>query len=802
MNTVLRLVPAVRYFKPAALALCVALSCQAQAQTSTVTGIVMNAQGQPVANAKVHVHGRQQYVYTNDKGEFQIQSPADARLHIAAKGYGDEFVTVNQQPLAVTLNSGGLERMTVSASGLHHYDLDMAHPVSVMSGEDLSRHTEATIGETLKTLPGVHSNYYGPVAASPVIRGLDGPRVKLLSNGMDTGDVSRVGPDHAISADAITTEQIEVLRGPATLLYGSGAIGGVVNIVDNRVPRQLRSPQTVVDARFNNVADEKTYALAHDGAIEQFAWHFDGFDRSSNNYEVPEFVNDEGEKLKVLENSALDNQALNLGASWVGSQGLFGVSIGHIDSQYGIPGHHAHDEEHEHEDEAADEHGAESGVYADLKQDRLSYTGELYNPFKGIETLSLSGAYTDYQHIEMDAGLPGTTFKNKSFENRFSAEHSDLLGWHGLVGVHYQHNDYKAFGVEAFTPDAKTSSLALFVLEERTFGEFSAQLGARLERSKHDAGALMLEHSHEEEHGEEEHEEDSGNSFAKFNALSVSAGLVWNFQSGYQWALSVSRSQRAPSAAEIYANGAHIATRSYELGLAYQLDDDGEIGFYNGKMQRETANNIDLGFRKVDGDFTFSYNFFYNQIDDYLYLANTGLGMDDLAAHDELDHEEHAGEAHDEHNHGDFDVYQYQQQDVRMYGAEFAMSYQLDSAQQLSLFADTVRAELKSGGDLPRIPPLKAGVEYQYQAQQWSTVLGATYYARQDKVSAYETETAGYTSFDASLNYYFDVQSGDVTAFLKGTNLSNKLGYVHSSFIKADTPLPGRAITLGITAKF
>ena len=790
------------FFKPAALALCISLTCQVQAQSVTLNGVVKNQQGEPLANAKVHVHGRQQYVYTNKQGEFSIQSPVDAELHIAAKGYGDEFVKANSQgPIQVELSTGGLERMTVSASGLHHYDLEMAHPVSVMSGEDLSRHTEATIGETLKTLPGVHSNYYGPVAASPVIRGLDGPRVKLLSNGMDTGDVSRVGPDHAISADAITTEQIEVLRGPATLLYGSGAIGGVVNIVDNRIPRQLRSPQTVLDARLNNVADEKTYALAHDGAIDQFAWHLDGFDRSSNNYEVPEFINDEGEKLKVLENSALDNQAFNLGASWVGSQGLFGVAVGRIKSQYGIPGHHAH--EHEHEEEAADEHAQEEGVYADLDQDRLSYAGELYSPVKGIETLSLSGAYTDYQHIEMDAGLPGTTFKNKSFENRFSAEHSDLLGWHGLVGVHYQHNDYKAFGEEAFTPDAKTSSLALFVLEERTFGEFAAQLGARLERSKHDAGALELEHGHEDEHGgEEEHAEDADNSFAKFNAVSVSAGLVWNFQPGYQWSFSASRSERAPSSAEIYANGAHIATRSYELGLAYQLDDDGEVGFYNGEIERETANNFDLGFRKVDGDFTFSYNFFYNQIDDYLYLANTGLGMEDLAAHH--DHDDHAAEdeSHDEHNHGDFDVYQYQQRDVQMYGAEFAMSYQLDTAQQVSLFADMVRAELKSGGDLPRIPPLKAGVEYQYQAQQWSAVVGGTYYARQDKVSAYENETAAYTSFDASLNYYFNLQSVDLTAFLKGTNLTDKLGYVHSSFIKADAPLPGRAITLGITAKF
>lgn len=798
MRSVLNHFPAGFYFKPAALALCITLSCQVQAQTTPLTGVVVNQQGQPVANAKVHVHGRQQYVYTNDKGEFRIQSPADAQLHIAAKGYGDEFVAASDLPLTVKLSSGGLERMTVSASGLHHYDLDMAHPVSVMSGEDLSRHTEATIGETLKTLPGVHSNYYGPVAASPVIRGLDGPRVKLLSNGMDTGDVSRVGPDHAISADAITTEQIEVLRGPATLLYGSGAIGGVVNIVDNRVPRQLRSPQTTIDVRRNNVADEQSYALAHDGAVEQFAWHFDGFDRSSNDYKVPEFVNDEGESQKTLKNSALDNQALNIGGSWVGSRGLFGVAVGRINSQYGIPGHQAHGAETEEEHAGHDDHAAEA-VYADLDQDRLSYAGELYSPVQGVETLSLSGAYTDYQHIEMDAGVAGTTFKNKSFENRLSVEHSDLLGWHGLVGLHYQHNDYRAFGEEAFTPDAKTSSYALFILEERRFGEFSAQLGGRFERTKHDTEALELAHLHDEAHAGDV---DNEAGYTRFNAASVSAGLVWNFQPGYQWALSASRSERAPSAAEIYANGAHIATSSYELGLAYQLDEDGDIGFYNGKMQRETANNLDLGFRKTEGDLTFSYNFFYNQIDNYLYLANTGLAMDDLAEHAEDVGHDDAG-MHDDHaEHSDFDVYQYQQRDARLYGAEFALSYQLDTEQQLSVFADMVRARLRSGGDLPRIPPIKAGVEYQYQAQQWSTVVGVTYYARQDKISAYESETAAYTSFDASLNYYFNLQSVDVTAFLKGTNLSNKLGYVHSSFIKADAPLPGRAITLGLTAKF
>jgi iron complex outermembrane receptor protein len=790
-------------FKPAALALLVSLSLQVQAKSQAVTGLVVDSQGQPVANAKVHVHGRQQFVFTNAAGEFTIQSPLDAELHIAAKGFGDQFVKADQTQLKIALTAGGIERIAVSASGLHHYDLDMAHPVSVLAGEALSLKTEPTIGETLKSLPGVHSNYYGPVAASPVIRGLDGPRVKLLNNGLDTGDVSRVGPDHAITADAITTEQIEVLRGPATLLYGSGAIGGVVNVVNNRIPRRLRTPQTIVENRFNTVSDETSLALTHDGSADQLAWHFDGFDRQSNDHDVPTFTNDEGETASKLANSWLDNQSLNGGLSWIGSKGLFGISVGHIDSEYGIPGHEAHAkhaDEAEHDDH--EEH-AEEGVYAAVQQDRASIGGEIYTPLTGIETLSFTGAYTDYQHVEMEGDIAGTTFKNRSYENRLSAEHIEIAGWHGLLGIHQQHNDYAAFGEEAFTPPSISDSYALFLLEEKTFGEVTAQLGARIERTKHRADAIELAHDHEEDHEEDhdEEHEDHGGDYAKFTAASASAGLIWNFVPGYQWSASISRSERAPSAAEIYANGAHIATSSYELGLAYQLDDDGEILLNTDRMARETANNIDIGFRKIDGDLTFSYNFFYNQIDNYLYQANTGLTMEYLAGHD---HDDHGDEdAHDHgHAHGDFDIYQYQQRDVRMYGLEFALAYQLDAAQQVSVFADSVRASLKNGGDLPRIPPIKAGVEYQYQAQQWSANVGATHYARQNKVSEFESATESYTSVDASLSYYFDLSAIDMTAFIKGSNLTDKLSYVHSSFIKEDAPLPGRALTLGITARF
>ena len=771
-----------------------AFSVSAQEAAQRYNGVITDNQGQPLKNARVHIHGRQQYVYADELGRFSIQAPANAELHISAAGYGDSFVTVTptQPELKINLAPGGIERIVVAASGIHKYNLEMATPVSVLTGEELSRRTEPTIGETLKYEPGVHANYYGPVASSPVIRGLDGPRVRILNNGLDTADVSRIGPDHAISADAITAQQIEVLRGPATLLYGSGAIGGVINVEDNRIPRQLRaSSETKLESRYVDVSDEQTLALNHEGSSDNIAWHFDGFNRNASNYDVPRFTNDEDETLTSLENSWTESKAVNGGVSYIGNRGLFGISIGRLESDYGIPGHHdEHDNEDEHEEDAAhDEHAAE-GVFAKLRQNRISTAAELYSPFTGIETLSFTAAYTDYQHQEIDAGVPGTTFKNNALESRLTLEHEDINSWHGVLGYHLQHADYQAFGAEAFTPDSKTLSHAVFVLEEKQFGNLSAQLGGRIERTKHEAGPVELGH-----------ETDAVVRLSDtFAAVSASAGLVWEFVPGFSWALAVSHSERAPSAAELYSNGAHIATSSYELGLAYQLH-DGEPELSERKVEKETSNNIDVTFRSFKGDLTFTYNFFYNKVHDYLYLANTGLTMADL----QEDHDEHAedGHAEQEHvDHGDFPLYQYQQHDASLYGLEFEARYRLDAAQSLNVFVDTVRAKLDGGDYLPRIPPFKTGLGYQYSGLSWSADIGVTRYAKQTKVAANETPTKAYTLVDASLNYDFNLSQLDMTAFIRGTNLTNELGFVHSSFIKADAPLPGRAITLGLRATF
>jgi iron complex outermembrane recepter protein len=752
----------------------------AQQQTQQFTGVISDVEGAPLPHARVHIHGRQQYVYTDAQGQFSIVAPVNAELHISASGYGDKFVTLTAQsaPLAIRLTEGGIERFVVSASGIHKSDLDMVTPVSVLTGDELSRRTQPTIGETLKYEPGVHANYYGPVASSPIIRGLDGPRVKVLNNGLDTGDVSRVGPDHTISADAITAQQIEVLRGPATLLYGSGAIGGVVNVVDNRIPRQLRSEaETTLETRYADVSDEVTLSFNHEGSKDNLAWHIDGYDRDTADYQVPHFTNDEGESSSRLNNSWLQSTALNTGLSYVADTGLLGISLGRLESDYGIPGHHQHGEALTVIDEA------EPGVFAQLRQNRVALAGEWYSPVAGIETVLLNAAYTDYQHQEIEDGSVGTTFKNNALESRISLEHDALAGWHGLVGYHLQYADYQAIGDEAFTPDSKSRSHAVFTLEERTFNTITAQLGARLERTSLDAYDVVAG------------EQDMSASISKaFTAVSASAGAVWQFIPGFSWALAYSHSERAPSAAEVYANGAHLATNSFELGLLYSLTDDGELSLTNKDIEKETSNNIDLTFRSFNGDLTFSYNFFYNQVHDYLYQADTGLTLEDLT-HDHDDTE--PSDAHDS-----IPVYQYQQHDATLYGLELEAKYQLDNAQALHVFIDTVRAKLDNSDYLPRIPPYKAGLNYQYQGINWAADIGVTRYASQTKVAANESPTKGYTLLDANVSYDFNLSQIDLSAFIRATNLTNELAFVHSSFIKEDAPLPGRALTLGLKAKF
>ena len=778
--------------------------CSHSALAATVTGKITDDKNQPIENASVHVHGKDQGVKTNAQGEFSIDVDSQSQLHVSKDNFIDSRIAVNENSnnVTVSLTPTSVETVVVYASALHKNSLEMISPVSVLSGDELKNKSKATLGETLKGLPGVNASYFGPVSSSPIIRGLDGPRVKITQNGLDASDASRIGPDHATSSDSLAAEQIEVLRGPSTLLYGSGAIGGVVNVVDNRIPTSNLDDLTgAAEYSHDTVSNSNTVAAKLETGNDGFNFHFDGTKRSGDDYETPTFnITDEDGDIEThnsVENTFIDSDTFNVGTSYVGDHLTVGFSYGSIETDYGIPGHEHHDHDHEGEteeehDEHADEEEEES-VYAHLEQDRwqglISYA--LDNNW--IENINLRVGYTDYKHSEIEDGEIGTTFKNETTEARLNVEHK-LAQWHGMMGYHYSESDYDAIGEEAFTPASVTTTHALYLLEEREFGDVTLELGARIEDYEITSTITESEHAHDHDE-EEDHDEGEEESIAyseSFTNVSASAGAIWQYTPGQSIALSLSHSERAPLSAELLSNGLHIATGTYELGLGYHIEDN-EVHFEPEDIKQEKSTNLDFSFRRFSGDFGYTVNFFYNDIKNFYYQQNTGL------VYDEEDGLESAIGAHDDA----VAVYQFASKDAELYGVEFDVHYQIDPNAMVKVFGDSTRAKLKDDeGNLPRIPANKLGSELQYNVGDLQLTLTGTHYFEQDNISAYETKTDGYTIVDAQANYQLSLGAIDTQLYLNVDNITDELGFVHSSFIKDKAPLPGRNFRFGIRGYF
>ncbi|WP_394190722.1 TonB-dependent receptor [Pseudoalteromonas atlantica] len=794
------------------------------AHAAIISGHVVDPNNQPIANADVHIHGKTQSIKTDSNGKFSIDIDAKSQLHISKNNFVDARLAVDEdsQKLNVTLTPTSVETVVVYASALHKNSLEMISPVNVLAGDELKNKAKPTLGETLKGLPGVNASYFGPVSSSPIIRGLDGPRVKITQNGLDSSDASRIGPDHATSNDSLSAEQIEVLRGPATLLYGSGAIGGVVNVVDNRIPTDNIDQFTgAVQYNHDTVSNANTYAAKLETGHENFNFHFDGTKRIGDDYQTPRFeLPEEGheehheheeheeheehhdeheekahETATSVANTFIDSQTVNFGTSYVGEHLTVGIAYGRIETDYGIPAHEHHG--HEHENEHEHEEGEEEAVYARVEQDRwqglMSYA--LHNNW--IETINLRLGYTDYSHAEIEDGTIGTIFSNETTEARFNVEHK-LGNWHGIAGYHFSESDYDANGEEAFTPASKTTTNALFILEEQMIGDVTVELGARIEDYNIDSNITSHDHDHDEGEAEEHHDEmeedhDEVTAYSKsFTNLSASVGAIWQYTPGQSVSLSVSHSQRAPLSAELLSNGLHIATGTYELGLGYVIE-DGEAHFEPEDIKQETANNFDLSFRQFSGDFGYTVNFFYNDIKNFYYQKNTGLIYD----------EDHGfEEAQTDHEHEDaLAVYQFVSQDAELYGVEFDAHYQINSNAMVKIFGDSTTAKLKDE-NLPRIPANKLGSELQYTLNDWQFTLTGTHYFEQNDITQYETKTDSYSLFDAQANYQLNVGQIDTQLYINVDNITNELGFVHSSFIKEKAPLPGRNFSIGVRGYF
>lgn len=654
-----------------------------------------------------------------------------------------------------------LAPVTVSASALALGSDQMSTPVSVLAGDELVRRRAATLGETLTGEPGIAASHFGAGASRPIIRGMDGPRVKLLSDGSEIMDASTISPDHAVAIEPMLSEQIEVLRGPSALAYGGGAIGGVVNVLDKRVPTAVpeRGVEGSVELRADSVANGVAGAFEVTAGSGNLAFHAEGLKRDARDYRVGG-----GWDHSRVEGSYNQTETGSLGVSWVGERGYLGLAFTRQQNEYGLPGHsheyeachphgnHLHCGHHGEEDEHEHDHDEHGGTpYVKLDSDRWDLRGELLEPFAGFTRARLRASYTDYGHdeIEQDEGIDsvGTRFRSKASDARVELEHAPLGGWRGVLGLQTGRRDFRADGDEAYVPPTVTTRHAAFLIEEYTLADWRFEAGLRHEWQDIDVdSSTQRDRSHR------------GNS--------VSLGAVWNFAPQYSLGMTLSRTQRLPTAEELYARGLHMATSTWERG--------------NPDLKAETANNVDLTLRKLTGPTTFSVSVFHNRIDDYIHART-------LDAHE------------------DFQLIEYAQRDASFTGIEGAIRQQLDATFGLTLFGDYVRAKLEAGDgdrDLPRIPAHRVGLRLDAKWNAWRAEAEVYRVGRQDDVAEFERETPGYNMVNVGLSYNGRYNTTPWQVYVKGNNLGNQLAYAHTSFIKNAAPLEGRNLSLGVRVSF
>ena len=674
-----------------------------------------------------------------------FSSKTPLTLALAAVAAGVSSVHAADGPQA-------LPALTVSASALNQTPEQMTQPAAVLQGESWFTQRETGLADSLESLPGVRASGFGPGSSRPVIRGLDGARVRVLSDGADVLDASTVSPDHAISADTALIERVEVLKGPATLLYGGGAIGGVVNLIDRRVPTYVpeRGFEGEIDLRANTVADERAGSAGLTLGAGAFAMRLEGGKSEADPYRIP------GNPSRQ-EGAYNDTDTGSVGFSWIGEQGYLGLAYSRQDREYGLLAHehadcHTHGpdwhcgghDDHDHDDDHDDHDHADAWI--DMEQRRWDLRGEYLNPFASVERLRLRVADTDYRHLEMEGDEVGTRFTNRGTDGRLEITHAPIAGWRGVVGTQLTRRDFAAEGEEAYVPATLTHNRALFLLESYEAGAWLYEVGLRQEWQ-----------SIEVKQGSEE---------ADHRGTSLSFGATWQFRPDLALYGTLSRSQRLPTAEELYATGPHAATRTVELG-----DPD---------LDRETAINAELGLRRAQGPVTFDVSVYRNEVDDFIYAADTGADPG-------------AG----------YRVVEYRQADAVLQGIEGSVRWQATSSTGLTLFGDSVRGRLKDGGDLPRIPADRLGARIdQRLTAGFSAQLEATQVMRQDHTADYETETGDYTLLGAGLNWRGQLGESDVLLYLRGNNLLNEKARQHSSFIKDEVLLPGRNLTVGARLVF
>jgi iron complex outermembrane receptor protein len=664
-------------------------------------------------------------------------------------------------------------------------ELNVLAGTSVLSGVELVRDLRPQIGDTLARLPGVSATSFSPGASRPVLRGFQGERVRVLTDGIGSIDVSSTSADHAVTIDPLTAERIEVLHGPAVLLFGSQAIGGAVNVLDRRIPRRVPDEPVHADAiaSYGSADDERSIGAGVDLPLGRggLVVHIDGSFRKTDDREIGGFLlspelraeqralaaeelaeghaDEAAEALEladfrgVIPNSATETYTVGGGLALIRDRGNFGVSVTYFNSDYGVPsrpgaGHHHHGEEGEEGEEEEGEEG-EVPVTIAMDQIRVDFRGELEVDRGIIDKIRVRGGYADYEHIEFEGEEVGTRFLSDGFEGRLELVQGDRGGWRGVTGAQYFSRDFDAIGAEAFVPRNKTDQLGLFTLQEFEIGKVELEAAARYEHT--DVGSPVIGVSR------------------NFNAYSVAAGASYDLAPRVRVGINLSRAERAPAAEELFSDGPHVATQAFEIG--------------DPSLRKEKSVGAELYARAETDDYRLSATLYGNWFDDYIFQADTGEEEDGLP------------------------VFQYFQRDARYFGFEAEASATLFRSDGLrivgDLVTDYVRATVrKGGGPVPRIPPLRVLGGIEAQTANLDGRVEVEWTDDQTRVAAFENSTEGFTLVNASLAWSPWGKRNGTTLLLSANNIFDVDARRHASFTKDFVPLAGRDIRLSLRATF
>ncbi len=708
------------------------------------------------------------------------------------------FATPN---LAQTLSDGDIEEIVIKAHPLHEQGL--AQTISVLSGKELSDAIESNLGDTLAKQPGIRSASFGAASGRPIIHGLGGPRVKTTEDTIDSLDVSVTSTDHAVTIEPYIAEQITVLKGASTLLYGSGAIGGVVDTETGRIPNKINEENFSGrgELRFSDNEDGKSGAIRLDGNLsDNFAWHIDAFSKEADDYEIPGFAesagfraleeaehddehdehddeheeheeheeHDDEEAFGVLEGSRFDIQGYSGGLSWVDGDNHLGFSISGIDGSYGLVGGHGHEEEEhdedhddeEHEEDHDDEHDEdhdeehehedEEPGRIEIKQTRFDIGGKFASSLDLIDSFSFRVGVNDYEHAEIEGnGEIGTLFDNDAWEARLYANHNEIVGFKGVAGLQLSDREFSAIGEEAFVPPSSTDSIGAFWVGERNFESFSLETGARIE-SLDTASEGAISRS--------------------FSTFSTSVGAVIPLTEAAKFNVLFDYAERAPSIEELFSNGAHLATASFEIG--------------DSTLDKESSKNLTLSFAYETDLIDSHVSLYHYQFDDFIYQSATGEEEDELP------------------------VLLYRQNDADFTGMDIEVGVHLFEVASgdldLTFTYDFVDADIKgtSNSHLARIPSDRFGVELLWSNSDWRAKLSFSDVAKQDQNANFELPTESYQDISAKLEHKFILGGAEITAFIHGKNLSDEEQRSSTSFVKDVAPAPGRRVEAGVQFDF